>query len=94
MAIAGRAASGHGPDMTKAVLASVTLNLDAARRNALDVIAQATHRDREAVLTEAIDAYLDVQRWQVGHITEGLRQAEVGEFASDEEVAAAFARWC
>jgi len=29
----------------------------------------------------------------VEHIVEGLRQAEAGEFATDEEVAAAIARW-
>lgn len=72
---------------------STTLTIDAARRDALDAIAHATHRDRDAVLTDAIDAYLEVQRWQADHIAEGLRQADAGEFASDEEVAAAFARW-
>lgn len=45
------------------------------------------------MLNEAIDAYLDVQRWHVEHIAEGLRQAEAEDFASDEEVAAAFAQW-
>ncbi len=72
---------------------AATLTIDAARLDALDAVARATHRDRDAVLTEAIDAYLDVQRWQVSHIAEGLRQADAGEFASDEEIAAAFARW-
>lgn len=70
---------------------STTLTIDDARRDALDAIAQATHRDRDTVLVEAIDAYLDVQRWQADHIAEGLRQAEAGEFASEEEVEAAFA---
>ncbi len=70
-----------------------TLTIDDARRDALDAIARATHRNRDAVLNEAIDAYLDVQRWHVEHIAEGLRQAEAEDFASDEEVAAAFAQW-
>jgi predicted transcriptional regulator len=46
-----------------------------------------------AILNDAIDAYLQVQQWQLEHIKEGLRQADAGEFARDEEVAAAFARW-
>lgn len=33
-----------------------------------------------------------VDCWQIARIEEGLRQAEAGEFASEEEVAAAFAR--
>ncbi len=49
-------------------------------------------RDRSDVLNDAIDAYLATHRWQVEHIEEALRQAQAGEFASEEEVAAAFAR--
>jgi predicted transcriptional regulator len=72
---------------------SVTFRLDAAKRQELDAVAQALDRDRSWVLAEAVEAYLDVHRWQVTQIREGLRQAEAGEFASDEEVAAAFGRW-
>ncbi len=71
----------------------VTLRLDRARRQALDVLARAAERDRDALIEEAIDAYLAVQSRHVAHIEQGLRQAEAGEFASDEELAAAFARW-
>jgi RHH-type rel operon transcriptional repressor/antitoxin RelB len=38
-------------------------------------------------------AYLDLHAWQRAHIGEGLRQADAGEFASEAEVRAAFARW-
>ncbi len=34
-----------------------------------------------------------VYRWQIAYIQQGLRQAEAGEFASEDEVNAAFARW-
>jgi predicted transcriptional regulator len=44
-------------------------------------------------LNAAIDAYLEVQRCQIKHIKEGIRQADAGEFASQAEVRAAFARW-
>jgi len=37
--------------------------------------------------------YLEVMDWQLAHIKEGLRQAEAGEFATDEEVKAAFDLW-
>ena len=71
----------------------VTVRLDHEKRAAVDRIAQAVQRDRSFIINEAIDAYLATHRWQVGHIEEGLRQAEAGEFASDEGVAEAFARW-
>jgi len=38
-------------------------------------------------LNEAIDLYLEVHRWQVVHILEGLRPADNEEFAMAEEVA-------
>lgn len=56
-------------------------------------IAELMARDRSYVITEAIDAYLEVNQWQIEHIKEGLRQADAGEFASDDEVAGAFAKW-
>lgn len=52
----------------------------------LDTIAEALDRDRSYVIHEAISAYLEMYRWQIEHIKEGLRQAEAGEFASEQEV--------
>lgn len=75
---------------TKEVL---TVRLDPGKRVELDALARATSRDRSFLVNEAIDAYLAVHRWQIAHIEEGLRQADAGEFASDGEISAAFARW-
>jgi len=50
-------------------------------------------QSRHAVIREAIDTYLDVEAWQDSHIQEGLRQADAGEFASDEQVARVFSKW-
>ena len=72
---------------------AITVRMDAEKRAALDALARATDRDRSYLINEAVDAYLAVHRWQIAHIEKGLRQAEAGEFASDEEVAAAYARW-
>ena len=72
---------------------TITFSLDAEKRKAIDEIASLLERDRSEILNDAIDAYLQVQQWQLEHIKEGLRQADAGEFATEEEVAAAFARW-
>jgi len=71
---------------------AITVRLEADKRDQLDKLATVFDRDRSYVINAAIDAYLDVHRWQLDHIEEGLRQAEAGEFASPEEVTAAFAR--
>jgi len=72
---------------------TITFRLDADKREALDAIAEVADRDRSYVLNEAIDAYLDAHQWQIEHIKKGLRQAEAGQFATENEVAKAFARW-
>jgi len=72
---------------------TITFRVDAGKREALDAIAEVADRDRSYVLNEAIDAYLDAHQWQIEHIKKGLRQAEAGQFATEKEVAKAFARW-
>ena len=72
---------------------AITIRLDAIKRAELDELARATSRDRSFLVNEAIDAYLATHRWQIAHIEQGLRQAEAGEFASEDEINAAFARW-
>lgn len=72
---------------------TITFRLDPEKRAALDEIAEGLDRDRTYVLNEAIELYLELHRWQVAHILEGIRQADAEEFATDEEVEAAFARW-
>jgi predicted transcriptional regulator len=72
---------------------TITFRVDVDKREALDAIAEVADRDRSYVLNEAIDAYLDAHQWQIEHIKKGLRQAEAGQFATEKEVAKAFARW-
>ena len=72
---------------------TVTFRIDSDMKDALDAIAEGMDRDRSYVLNEAVSAYLDIHRWQIDHIKEGLRQADAGEFATEAEVAAAFRRW-
>ncbi len=64
---------------------SITFRIDPAKREALDALAQQMDRDRSYLLNQAVDLYLEVHRWQVEHITEGLRQADTGEFAGEAE---------
>ena len=72
---------------------TISVRIGSDKKAALDAIAARTHRDLSLVIDEALSAYLELQAWQVEHIEEGMRQADAGEFASDAEVSAAFARW-
>lgn len=71
----------------------ISVRIASEKKAALQAIAERTDRDLSLVIEDAVDAYLELQAWQVEHIEEGLRQAEAGEFASEAEVREAFARW-
>ena len=66
--------------------------MDESRLQALDKVAEGIDRDRTYVVTQAIDAFLDVQRWQIEYIEAALRDADAGRFASAAEVGRTFAR--
>jgi predicted transcriptional regulator len=71
---------------------TVSFRLESEKRKALDAVASALDRDRTYIINEAIEAYLDLQRWQMEHIREGLRQADAGEFATEAEMKTTFSR--
>jgi RHH-type rel operon transcriptional repressor/antitoxin RelB len=71
---------------------TISFRLESEKREALDAVASALDRDRSYIINEAIEAYLDIHRWQLDHIREGLRQANAGEFATEAEVKSAFSR--
>jgi predicted transcriptional regulator len=75
--------------MAKALL---TVRMDQERLQALDKVADGLDRDRTYVVTQAIDAFLDVHKWQIAYIEEAMREAQAGEFASAAEVGRTFAR--
>jgi predicted transcriptional regulator len=71
---------------------TLSFRLSADKVAALDALGKAQVRDRTFLLNEAIDAYLDVQRWQLAHIKEGIRQADRGMGKPHEEVVAKWQR--
>jgi predicted transcriptional regulator len=65
---------------------TVTFRLDSDKVKALDALASAVDRDRTYLLKEAVEAYLDVQQWQIEHIKAAVRQADSGKFRAHEQV--------
>lgn len=71
---------------------SVSLRLDAEKVEELDALAKVQARDRTYLISEAVEAYLDVQRWQLEHIREGIRQADLGKGSRHKDVVAKWRR--
>ena len=70
---------------------SFRVGADKARQ--LDELAAATARPKSWLLEQALDAYLEVQAWQVAHIEQGVRELDRGEGVPHAEIAAWLKTW-
>jgi RHH-type transcriptional regulator, rel operon repressor / antitoxin RelB len=61
--------------------------------NRLDELATATARTKSFVTVEALSSYLDAQSWQVQEVMSAIEEMDRGEFATDVEVNAVFAKY-
>ena len=72
---------------------TVSFRLDAEKVEALDDLARILDRDRTYLLNQAVEAFLDVQQWQVEHIRAGIRQADAGNLLDHAEVKRRAGKW-
>lgn len=72
--------------------AAFTVRLEDDVAEALDLLAGKMDRSRSYVAAQAIAHYVTEQSWQIAQIQEGLDAANAGDFASDDEVNAVFAK--
>jgi len=71
---------------------NITFRLDSEKRAVLDAIAAGMDRDRSYLINEAITLYLEMHQWQIEEIQRAVAEADAGDFASEEEVTAVFAK--
>lgn len=79
--------------MKNAATAPMTVELPVQLKNRLEELAKSTDSSSADLALDAISSYVDLQEWQIRRIENGLREADAGEFATDEEVAAVFSKW-
>ena len=72
---------------------AATLEIRPDLKMELDHLAEESHRSESELANEAVTLYLAQQRRITARIQEGLAQAQRGEFVSDEEMEAFFARY-
>jgi RHH-type transcriptional regulator, rel operon repressor / antitoxin RelB len=56
------------------------------------VAARAEKSDTDLAV-DAITAFLDLEEWRTKEIEAALKEADAGDFLTDEELAAAYRRW-
>lgn len=72
---------------------TMTVRLEDDVRNRLDQLAQATRRSKSYLAAEAIRDFVEANEWQIREIQAALREADVGDFASDEDLAVLRNKW-
>jgi predicted transcriptional regulator len=74
-------------------MATVTVTLNPDEKALLDRIASIQSRSEEELAAQALREYLKFEAQQIRRIQEGVAAADRGDFATDEEVEAFFAKY-
>jgi predicted transcriptional regulator len=74
-------------------IASVSFRAPQHQIKRLDLLAKRQRRDRTQLIGEAIEQYLELQDVHLAQIREGIEADDRGDYASEQEVEAEFARW-
>lgn len=72
---------------------TINVRLPANVYEQLEALAQATSRTKSFVTVQALSTYLEEQSWQIQDIEVALQEADRGDFASEAEVQAVFAKY-
>lgn len=72
---------------------TLNIRLPEATHTRLAQLTQSTGRTKSFLAVEALNAYLDQQAWQIAEVTDAIAEADRGEFASEEDLAAVFAKY-
>jgi predicted transcriptional regulator len=77
------------PDTDKPMTVRLPADLDVQLENLM----HATGRNKSAITVAALRDYVENEAWRVQDIEQGMAEADRGEFASDSEVNAVFAKY-
>ncbi len=72
---------------------TMTLRLEDDVKERLDRLADATHRSKSFLAAEAIREFVENNEWQIREIKAALKEANAGDFASEQDVAAVAKKW-
>lgn len=74
-------------------MTQISIRTDSELVNQFDGMASDTGRTRSFLVNEAMREYIAREAWQVAEIKKALAEADAGDFATDEEMAALDKKW-
>ena len=72
---------------------TINVRLPEALYKQIEELAKATARTMSFLAIDALTNYVQSESWQIRDIQEGIEEADAGEFASDQQVKAVFAKY-
>jgi len=72
---------------------TINVRLPEALYNQIEELAKATARTKSFLAIDALTHYVQNESWQIRDIQEGIKEADAGEFATDKQVKAVFAKY-
>jgi RHH-type rel operon transcriptional repressor/antitoxin RelB len=72
---------------------TMTIRLEPELKSRLDKLSAATHRSKSFLAAEAVREFIEINEWQIEEIKDAVKEADAGDFASDQEVQAVFNKW-
>ncbi len=71
----------------------MTIRLEPELKSRLDKLSAATHRSKSFLAAEAVREFIEINEWQIEEIRAAVKEADAGDFASEQEVRAIFNKW-
>ena len=72
---------------------TINVRLPEALYMQIEELAAATARTKSFLAIDALTQYVQNESWQIRDIHEGIKEADAGEFATDQQVKAVFAKY-
>lgn len=72
---------------------SMSLRLPEELAVQLGELARATGRTKSFLVVQALQDFVEREAWQVAEIKQAIREADAGDFATDEEMQALDEKW-
>jgi len=71
----------------------MTIRLELELKSRLDKLAATTHRSKSFLASEAVREFIELNEWQIQELKDAIKEADAGDFASDQDVEAIFNKW-
>ena len=81
------------PSSKEASTRTINVRIPLSVYEQLETLAKSTARTKSFVTVEALSNYLEAQSWQIKEIEAGIAEADKGDFATDAQVNAVFAKY-